>query len=129
MNTNTDTKTDICLFCPHCKELVLIEQLNCCIFRHGILIESGKQIDPHASKELCDYYIEKNKILCSVSSICQTSSSKSSFVLDEIGIKHPLIKKGILRFSFNEENTIKEIKYLIFILQKLIKIDYKKYNI
>jgi len=61
-NINNSIEINICLFCPHCKELVLIEQLNCCIFRHGILIESGKQIDPHASKELCDYYIEKNKI-------------------------------------------------------------------
>jgi hypothetical protein len=23
---------------------------------------SGKQIDPHASKELCDFFVEKNKI-------------------------------------------------------------------
>jgi hypothetical protein len=41
---------------------VLIDKLNCCIFRHGTLIISGKQIDPHATKELCDFYVEKNKI-------------------------------------------------------------------
>lgn len=48
--------------CPHCENFILIEQLNCCIFRHGVFVKSNKQIDPHASKELCDYYIKKNKI-------------------------------------------------------------------
>ena len=54
--------TDLIIFCPHCNEPVLIDKLNCCIFRHGTLIISGKQIDPHATKELCDFYVEKNKI-------------------------------------------------------------------
>jgi hypothetical protein len=54
--------THIIIICPHCNEFILIEQLNCAIFRHGVLIKSGKQINPHASKELCDYYIKHNKI-------------------------------------------------------------------
>jgi hypothetical protein len=49
--------------CPHCKEPVLIEKLNCCIFRHGVNKKNGKQIDPHSSKELCDFYIKKKLIL------------------------------------------------------------------
>ena len=53
---------NLLLECPHCKDPILIEKLNCCIFRHGIL-KSGKQIDPHASKELCDFYIKKDLIL------------------------------------------------------------------
>jgi hypothetical protein len=53
---------DIIVFCPHCKEPVLIEKLNCCIFRHGSMKSNGQQINPHAIKELCDYYIEKNMI-------------------------------------------------------------------
>ena len=53
---------DIIVFCPHCKEPILIEKLNCCIFRHGTMRSNGQQINPHAIKELCDYYIEKNMI-------------------------------------------------------------------
>ena len=53
---------DFVVECPHCKNPVLIEKLNCAIFRHGSLKTDGQQIDPHASKELCDYYIEKNLI-------------------------------------------------------------------
>jgi hypothetical protein len=54
--------TDFIIQCPHCNENIMIEKLNCCIFRHGILKNSGKQINPHASKELCDFYVEKQLI-------------------------------------------------------------------
>jgi hypothetical protein len=54
--------TNVVVTCPLCGDPVLIDQLNCCIFRHGILIASGKQIEPHSSKELCDFYVSNNKI-------------------------------------------------------------------
>ena len=48
--------------CPNCNEFIIVEQLNCGIFRHGILKETGKQIDPHLSKEQCDFFINNNLI-------------------------------------------------------------------
>ena len=48
--------------CPHCGGDVIIEQLNCKIFRHGIFKKDGKQINPHASKEDCDKWLEKELI-------------------------------------------------------------------
>ena len=48
--------------CPHCNGEVIIEELACRIFRHGIFKIDGKQIDPHAKKEDCDKYIEKDLI-------------------------------------------------------------------
>jgi hypothetical protein len=48
--------------CPHCKEYIIIEQINCGIFRHGILKSNLKQINPHSSEELCKFYIDTNKI-------------------------------------------------------------------
>jgi hypothetical protein len=42
------------IFCPHCNEPVLIEKLNCMIFRHGIMKDSLKQMDPHCPKEECE---------------------------------------------------------------------------
>jgi cysteine desulfurase len=75
------------------------------------------------------HFLEKNKILCSISSVCQTSSAKSSFVLDAINIYNKNIKRGVLRFSFSELNTTKEILYLIQTLKKLIKINFKNYHI
>jgi hypothetical protein len=54
--------TEPILICPHCKEYVIIEKLNCAIFRHGIVKCSGKQINPHSSKELCEHYIKNNLI-------------------------------------------------------------------
>jgi hypothetical protein len=48
--------------CPHCDEYIMIEELNCKIFRHGAFKNNGNQIDPHSPKNLCDYYIENNLI-------------------------------------------------------------------
>ncbi len=48
------------LICPHCKDFIIIKKINCGIFRHGVLIKNKKQIDPHAPKEMCDYYVKNN---------------------------------------------------------------------
>jgi hypothetical protein len=50
------------LQCPNCKDYIIILKINCGIFRHGIFINSGNQINPHSSKELCDNYIQ-NKLI------------------------------------------------------------------
>jgi hypothetical protein len=55
-------QNDIIVVCPHCNENVLIEKLNCKIFRHGILKTTNIQMDPHSSKELCENLIENNLI-------------------------------------------------------------------
>ena len=50
------------LICPHCNEYFIMEKLNCSIFRHGIFIKSGTQINPHSTKIDCDNYINNNLI-------------------------------------------------------------------
>ena len=42
--------------CPHCGGLVTVyeHEINCTIFRHGILKSTGKQINPHTPKAECD---------------------------------------------------------------------------
>ena len=57
-----DKLTNLIVLCPHCQELILIEQLNCRIFRHGMFKDSGKQMDPHTPKEVCDELTNDNKI-------------------------------------------------------------------
>jgi hypothetical protein len=57
-----DLQLDIIIECPNCKQPILIEKLNCFIFRHGILKSNGQQIDSHSSKELCTFYIKKDLI-------------------------------------------------------------------
>jgi hypothetical protein len=53
---------DIVVTCPHCQIPVEIEQLNCRIFRHGTLKHNGQQINPHETKEVCDYFVDNNMI-------------------------------------------------------------------
>jgi hypothetical protein len=52
------------LECPHCKGFVKIqeEDINCAIFRHGIYKDSGIQMNPHESKEICDIVFTEQKI-------------------------------------------------------------------
>ena len=42
------------VLCPHCEGSVLIEQINCRIFRHAVYKTTGEQMEPHASKEICE---------------------------------------------------------------------------
>lgn len=57
-----EKKIDIVVNCPHCNDPIIIEQLNCKIFRHGILKSNNVQINPHACKKECDNYIKNNLI-------------------------------------------------------------------
>ena len=53
---------NIVLTCPNCNEYVLIEKLNCKIFRHGVFKRTCRQINPHSTKTQCDLYVEKQLI-------------------------------------------------------------------
>ena len=59
---NIENITNIVVECPHCKEPVLIEKINCCIFRHASFKNTGQQIGPHTEKKLCDSYINNDLI-------------------------------------------------------------------
>jgi hypothetical protein len=48
--------------CPHCKEPIIIDQLNCRIFRHGMFKYNFEQIPPHSSKPDCDRFVTDNLI-------------------------------------------------------------------
>jgi hypothetical protein len=48
--------------CPHCSVTIEIVQINCRIFRCGVLKNTQEPIDPHSSKEKCEYYISKEEI-------------------------------------------------------------------
>lgn len=47
---------EICVNCPHCSNIIFIykNEINCNIFRHGIVKTTMKQMVPHSSKEICD---------------------------------------------------------------------------
>jgi len=50
--------------CPHCNIdiQVMKNEVNCTIFRCGILKDSCRQISPHETKMNCDQYIKKESI-------------------------------------------------------------------
>jgi hypothetical protein len=50
--------------CLHCGLQIVIykHEINCGIFRHGVMKDSGMQIGPHSSKAECDYLVDNNLI-------------------------------------------------------------------
>jgi hypothetical protein len=48
--------------CPHCGGTLVIEQINCNVFRHGVYKNNGEQINPHLSKNECDRLSKYNLI-------------------------------------------------------------------
>ena len=54
----------VTLTCPHCELQIVIykNEINCAIFRHGVMKGTGMQIAPHSSKAKCDDLIAKNLI-------------------------------------------------------------------
>jgi hypothetical protein len=40
--------------CPHCGILIVIDAVNCGVFRCGVYRDTGDQVNPHLSKEECD---------------------------------------------------------------------------
>lgn len=55
-------KKEPIFICPHCGEPVLIEKINCGIFRHAIIKTTSKQVSPHLNKEGCEKLIQ-NKLI------------------------------------------------------------------
>ena len=53
---------NLIITCPHCNNPVLIEQLNCKIFRHAVLKNTNQQINPRASKDECNKYISNDLV-------------------------------------------------------------------
>ena len=51
--------------CPHCNVPIIVEsnQVNCKIFRHGIMKDTYEQVDPHTSKSVCDELVAKQLVL------------------------------------------------------------------
>ena len=57
------SKKDIIVQCPHCNLFIIIEEINCAIFRHGIFIKNNVQINPHSTKQECDNYVDNKLII------------------------------------------------------------------
>jgi hypothetical protein len=50
--------------CPNCQNQIQIfrNEINCAIFRHGILKSNGEQIGPHTPKQECEALV-LNKLI------------------------------------------------------------------
>jgi hypothetical protein len=55
---------DIITACPHCFSIVIIKKsdINCKIFRHGVMKSTNQQINPHSTEQECQYFINNDLI-------------------------------------------------------------------
>lgn len=83
---------DLIFICPHCEGIVQVPygELNCKIFRHAIYkvtinntIIAGNQVDPHASKEYCDFLI-KNDYVYGCCKPCKVIGIKEDGILNAV---------------------------------------------
>ncbi len=59
------TATEPMVFvCPHCSDAIVVlrNEVNCRIFRHGVMKSDYKQVDPHAPKDVCDRLVAEGLI-------------------------------------------------------------------
>ena len=63
MNDNNKETNEFIITCPHCKEYIMIEKINCGIFRHAIFKENGNQVDPHLPKSNCEILLKENLVI------------------------------------------------------------------
>jgi|TARA_B100001971_G_scaffold60976_1_gene55967 hypothetical protein len=65
-NRAIDDGTFLTFKCPYedCKLYIEVakKELNCKIFRHGVLKNNNKQINPHSSKQICDNLSQQNAV-------------------------------------------------------------------
>lgn len=73
MNSNSNTNTEMqfdkdtnsyIIICPHCKENIIVNknEINCTIFRHGVIKSNNQQMNPHTPKTECDRLFNENLI-------------------------------------------------------------------
>ncbi len=54
--------TSFLIVCPHCDQSIEIIEVNCGIFRCGVMKEGHTQIDPHLAKQDCEVLVRDDKI-------------------------------------------------------------------
>jgi hypothetical protein len=62
INNNNNNDNNIYLNCPTCGIQIYIEEINCGIFKCGILKSNFNQINPHMSKAECMNLVKNNLI-------------------------------------------------------------------
>jgi hypothetical protein len=50
------------LKCPHCDIDIIIVEVNCGVFRHGVTKSKFIQINPHLSQAECEELVKDDKI-------------------------------------------------------------------
>lgn len=65
MSVSWDEKLKLYIFqCPHCKEFCAVtkDDVRCTIFRHAVYKKNMRFVNPHASKEECERWLQEDLV-------------------------------------------------------------------
>ncbi len=87
MSTTVDPEEILLFACPHCGETIGVQrkEVNCKIFRHGIMKHNGQQIDPHLPKDACDRLAADGSIIGCGKPFRLVEQPDLSFTIEECG--------------------------------------------
>lgn len=100
-------------------EIVFLSGLSVEYLPNTILFSIVKRTLPPMCNSKMKKELESAGIIISVGSACNTASTKASHVLYAMEADD-LIRKGALRISFGDYNTIAEVQKCVFVLTSLI---------
>lgn len=93
------------------KEIVIISPIKGCINSVALFAYIDRQ-HPEVCNSIIKKYMEKNGIIISVGSACNTSSAKASHVLT--ALRAPTeIKRGVIRVSWCDYTTVEDIEAFV----------------
>ena len=90
------------------------------ILPNTVLLAVVKNIKKPFCNILLKKYLDERNIVVSIGSACNTNSKFSSHVLDAISAPD-VIKRGVIRISFGDKNTIKEVDYFVKVFIEAVK--------
>lgn len=101
-------------------ELIIFSQSPTNSLCNTILISVVKRTPPKICNVKIKEFLERNNVIISVGSACNTSSAKASHVLYAMNADE-FIRAGALRISFGDYNTLAEVKKCVTLFAKAIQ--------
>lgn len=118
-NDNNDKVNDKVNICKQDLEIVILgppRDKKGFILPNTVLLSICK----NRGKPFCNvdlkHYLDTKKIIVGIGSTCMTSSDKASHVLYAIGAP-PVVRRGVLRVSFGDNNKVSDVDTFISVLK------------
>lgn len=88
------------------------EEKRAFLLCNTILVSIAKNTGSQFCNVALKKFLDQKKCIVSIGSVCNTKSPNASHVLNAI-MAPGVIKRGVIRISFHDKNTLEEVKFLV----------------